>query len=541
MEKIKGRVISDGIGMGILKDIYKSFSIEKLVEKRLNILAECYIQEEIDIYQKARLEVKNYYISVSKRDEQAVDIFEGLSLLATDEELAESIINSIKENLFTAEYAVYSASRNYMKMLDEVDDEYIRQRSRDIEEVADKIILQIISIKDNINIDNVDKKALNDDMSHILIVDKLLPEMLIGDNADNISGVVTHICADNSHAAIIARTKNIPVLTAINVDTLKDGDYAIIDDKDDILIINPDENIRNYYEGLLKENEDNRSALNKYKNIVAKTKAGKQINIHANVSSIDDIKNAIDNGTNGIGLFRTELFYMDREMPPTEDEQFSIYKEAAVLMKNKPLVIRTFDGGLDKPLKFMEAKDVTLRGIQLSLRYDEIFKTQLRAIYRAAVYGNIKVMFPMIASENEVARIMELLTEVKAELASDKVPFEDIQVGIMIETPLAVEFCYELTKDIDFVSIGTNDLIYYSFNRDRIKENGTKITDEEYDRLFNMIKDTVDSAHKNNCKVSVCGELASDLNYTDKLLELGVDELSVAPSKILLLRKQINC
>ena len=541
MEKIKGRVISDGIGMGILKDIYKSFSIEKLVEKRLNILAECYIQEEIDIYQKARLEVKNYYISVSKRDEQAVDIFEGLSLLATDEELAESIINSIKENLFTAEYAVYSASRNYMKMLDEVDDEYIRQRSRDIEEVADKIILQIISIKDNINIDNVDKKALNDDMSHILIVDKLLPEMLIGDNADNISGVVTHICADNSHAAIIARTKNIPVLTAINVDTLKDGDYAIIDDKDDILIINPDENIRNYYEGLLKENEDNRSALNKYKNIVAKTKAGKQINIHANVSSIDDIKNAIDNGTNGIGLFRTELFYMDREMPPTEDEQFSIYKEAAVLMKDKPLVIRTFDGGLDKPLKFMEAKDVTLRGIQLSLRYDEIFKTQLRAIYRAAVYGNIKVMFPMITSENEVARIMELLTEVKAELASDKVPFEDIQVGIMIETPLAVEFCYELTKDIDFVSIGTNDLIYYSFNRDRIKENGTKITDEEYDKLFNMIKDTVDSAHKNNCKVSVCGELASDLNYTDKLLELGVDELSVAPSKILLLRKQINC
>jgi phosphotransferase system enzyme I (PtsI) len=546
MEKINGRIISSGIGMGILKTLYRTVDIKNIATKRTNILDSKDVQAELDIFQKAADIIKNYYVSLCKKDEQAAEIFEALSQLATDEELVENVGGYIKEKLYTAEYAVYLSSRNLMKTLEVLDDDYIKQRARDVEEVADKIILKIIDIKDNVNIDNTKNIALNNDLSHILIVDKLIPEMLINDKQSKLKGVITMECPDNSHAAIIARIKNIPVIAGINVDELKANDYAIIDDRDGALIINPDEYTRSYYEKWLKDSEDAVKDLTKYKDIAAIAKNGKHIKVCANVSGLDDIKAAIENGADGIGLFRTEIVFMDRECAPTEEEQLLLYSEAAKLMKDKPLVIRAFDGGMDKPLKFMQSIDkvnskeiIDERGISLLLRNKTIFKTQLRAIYRSAVYGNISVMFPMVSHIEELVKIQEILKDVKEELDTENKLYKNIKIGIMIETPSAVKESDILTKDIDFVSLGTNDLIHYAFEKDRTSGEETTLNDEEYSKILHMIKLTVENAHKNNCKVSICGELAGDLKSTDKIIEAGVDELSVAPSKILLLRKQI--
>ena len=554
MVKIKGEIISAGIAVGTMYISGRALDIDKLFEDGNRKISSDNYLDELDIYKKASDYVRIHYLSlyeqaishkINNMDDTIADIFEGLSMLVMDEELTQGISDAIKEELYTAEYAVYKVSRLFISSLELLEDEYIRQRAKDIEEVASKVISHIIALKDNdkeyiIGCNN-DNNSLNNELSHILIVDRLLPEMLINDNLSHIVGVVAKECGLNSHGAIIARTLGVPVMCAdINVNDIN-IDYGILDCEKGELIIAPTEDIKAIYFERIRAIEEEKNQLKKYRDIKVKLKNGQEVAICANVSSVRDVKMAIENGADGIGLFRTELLYMDCETAPTEEEQFSVYKEAVAWMKDKPLIIRTFDGGLDKPLKFMVSKDSHLRGIQLSLRYEEIFKIQLRAIYRAAVYGNIKVMFPMITTENEIARIKEILTEVKAELTVANIPFKDVEVGIMIETPSAVKISDILTKDIDFVSIGTNDLIQYSFNRDRMKDYEGEITEEEYDKLFNMIKETVDNAHENNCKVSVCGELAGDFNYTDKLLELGVDELSVTPSKILLLRKQINC
>ncbi len=542
MEKIKGRIISSGIGMGLVKALYRTVDVEKNVAKRIDISAAKDIQNELDIFQVATSDVRADYVALSKKDKLAEDIFEALSQLAMDEELIGNVRNSIEDNLYTAEYATYHISRNLMKSLVTIEDEYIRQRAKDIEEVADKIINKILELKGHKESNSISNLALNVDYPHILIVNKLLPEMLVGDKCIDIKGVIVKECADNSHAAIIARIKNIPVITGVNIHELKEKDYVIIDDRENAIIINPDEIIKNYYEQLVKDREKEKKSLEKYKDIELVGKNGKSIKICANASSLDDIQVAKEYGAEGIGLFRTELAFMDRETAPIEEEQFVIYSEAAKKLEGKPLTIRVFDAGLDKSLIFMKATEETFkeRGIRLLLSDIDIFKTQLRAIYRSSHYGNISVMFPMISSVDELSKVQEILSEVKMELETKNIPFKEVKVGIMVETPSAVKYSDILTENIDFVSIGTNDLIQYTFSKDRIGENSLNLGDEEYEKLFSMIKITVDNAHKNNCKVSVCGELAGDMNYTDKLLETGVDELSVAPSKILLLRKQIS-
>lgn len=557
MKKINGKIISGGICMGKLKAFHRTENLGGFMPKYIDIQKELDIQSELDIFEKASYYVRDYYDKLYKKADEAGDIFEGLSLLATDEELVENVQLAIKKNMCTAEYAVYSVSRNFMETLDMLEDEYISQRAMDIDEVADKIIEKILDFKErSIWDENIEDIALNDDLPYILITDKLLPEMLINDDSCNIKGVVTSICPDNSHAAIIARMRNIPVIADVNIDELKEEDFVIIDDRENILIINPDEDTRSHYDKLLKDNEEIKKELEKYKYTETIANNGKCLKVCANVSCLDDIKAALENGADGIGLFRTELMFMDRETAPAEEEQFLIYREAAMLMKDKSLVIRTFDGGMDKPLKFMETSLLEmslpeasllkssmpksdLRGIELLFRNINILKTQLRAIYRAAVYGNISVMFPMISHIEELEKIYAILKEVKSALANENIKYNDIKIGIMIETPSAVELSDILTKDIDFVSIGTNDLIQYTFFKDRTCEDSTNLCDDEYDKLFSMIKKTADNSHKNNCKVSVCGELAGNMDFTLKFIEAGIDELSVIPSKILLLRKQI--
>ena len=555
MKILNGEIISSGIIMGAIYFNSKATTdIEKLIENRNKEISSDDLQSELDIYKEATIHVKNHYLSLCKKteqnggvnkDDEIVAIFEGLSLIVVDEELTEAITNNIKEKFHTAEYAVYMVSRNFMATLEVLEDDYIRQRAKDIEEVANKLISEIVDRKKNNYNDNIkDNLSLNNTLPHILIVDKVLPEMLISNGRDEMMGIVAKECGENSHAAIIARTLEIPVLLVDSISDMEEGEYGILDSEKGELIINPTDEIKESYIKLINTIKEDRDELKKYKDIKVKCVDGREINIFANVSCIKDIEAAIENGTEGIGLFRSELLYMDREIAPTEEEQFLVYKEAAKLLGDKPLTIRTFDAGMDKELKFIKSSGerslaIDSRGISLLLQNVDIFKTQLRAIYRAAVYGNIKVMFPMISYIDEVYRIKEILSEIKKELETDNQPFKDIEVGIMIETPSAVTFSDVLTSEVDFVSIGTNDLIQYTFAYDRDTQGFVNLTDKEYEELFKMIGVVVNNAHKNGCKVSVCGELAGEIRFTNKFIETGIDQLSVASSKILILRKQI--
>lgn len=554
MKILNGEIISSGITMGEIYFKSKATDIEELIENRNKEISSDDLQSELDIYKEATIHVKNHYLSLCEKtelnsgirnDEDIAAIFEGLSLVAIDEELTEAICNHIKENLHTAEYAVYMVSRSFMATLEVLEDDYIRQRAKDIEEVANKLISEIVDRKKNNYNDNIkDNLSLNNTLPHILIVDKLLPEMLISNSQGKILGIVARECGENSHAAIIARTLEIPVLLVGSISDIGEEEYGILDSEKGELIINPTDEIKEAYIKFINTMKEDRDDLKKYKDIKVKCRDGREINIWANVSCIRDIKAAIENGAEGIGLFRSELLYMDREMAPTEEEQFLIYKEAAKLMGDKPLTIRTFDAGMDKELKFIKSSVernsiIDLRGISLLLQNIDIFKTQLRAIYRAAVYGNMKVMFPMISCLDEVCQIQKILEEVKNELEREGQTFKNIEVGIMIETPSAVALSDVLTSEVDFVSIGTNDLIQYTFACDRETQGFVNLTNKEYEELFKMISNVVDNAHKNSCKVSVCGELAGQLRFDEKLIEAGVDQLSVIPTKILLLRKHI--
>ena len=554
MKKINGEIISSGITMGTINFYSNYIDIKELIENRNKEINSDDLQGELDTYKEATIHVKNHYLSLCEKtelnsgirnDEDIAAIFEGLSLVAIDEELTEAISNHIREKLHTAEYAVYMVSRSFMATLEVLEDDYIRQRARDIEEVANKLISEIVDMKKNNHNDNIkDNLSLNNTLPHILIVDKVLPEMLISNSQAKILGIVAKECGENSHAAIIARTLGIPVLIVDSISDIGEGEYGILDSEKGELIINPTDEIKEAYIKFINTMKEDRDDLKKYKDIKVKCRDGREINIWANVSCIRDIKAAIENGAEGIGLFRSELLYMDREMAPTEEEQFLIYKEAAKLMGDKPLTIRTFDAGMDKELKFIKSSVernsiIDLRGISLLLQNIDIFKTQLRAIYRAAVYGNMKVMFPMISCLDEVCQIQKILEEVKNELEREGQTFKNIEVGIMIETPSAVALSDVLTSEVDFVSIGTNDLIQYTFACDRETQGFVNLTNKEYEELFKMISNVVDNAHKNSCKVSVCGELAGQLRFAEKLIEAGVDQLSVVPTKILLLRKHI--
>ena len=412
MKILNGEIISSGIIMGAIYFNSKATTdIEKLIENRNKEISSDDLQSELDIYKEATIHVKNHYLSLCKKteqnggvnkDDEIVAIFEGLSLIVVDEELTEAITNDIKEKFHTAEYAVYMVSRNFMATLEVLEDDYIRQRAKDIEEVANKLISEIVDRKKNNYNDNIkDNLSLNNTLPHILIVDKVLPEMLISNGRDEMMGIVAKECGENSHAAIIARTLEIPVLLVDSISDMEEGEYGILDSEKGELIINPTDEIKESYIKLINTIKEDRDELKKYKDIKVKCVDGREINIFANVSCIKDIEAAIENGTEGIGLFRSELLYMDREIAPTEEEQFLVYKEAAKLLGDKPLTIRTFDAGMDKELKFIKSSGerslaIDSRGISLLLQNVDIFKTQLRAIYRAAVYGNIKVMFPMI-------------------------------------------------------------------------------------------------------------------------------------------------
>lgn len=511
MKIIKGNIISDGIAIGVIR-CYG--------ERQLNIIKRQVEDREKEIQRfneariKAKEQLKDLYISaVNTIGKDMALIFEVQQLILLDEEYVNKIKKMIYAKGVNAEYAVDIITKEYEEILKNSKDSYISDRSIDICDVAERINRLLI-----------EQNTINDKIDGcIVIADEIFPSDMV--NVSKALGIITKKASYNSHSSIMSRNIGVPHVTDIDFAEDISGKLAIIDAKEGTVYIDPDEITLAKYNNIPPiEREIVKSTVS-----IAN---GSKIKVMANVNSTIEVEKALNNYCDGIGLFRTEFIYMNRKSLPTEDEQFEIYKNIASLCKEKEVIIRTLDAGADKVIDYLDfgyEKNPALgcRGIRYSLMNKEIFITQLRAIYRAAVYGNIKVMFPMIISVDEIKQIKNIISDLKTDLEKENVEYKDIELGIMVETPAAAMISDVLAKEVSFFSIGTNDLIQYSLALDRENEKMSVYNIPYHEGILRLIEFTIVNAHKENCKVGICGEMAADIELTRKFCELGIDSLSV--------------
>ncbi len=459
------------------------------------------------------------------------ELLEANKLILTAPEFRECCYRKIEEEKMSAGSAVYKAGVELASNFENMSDSYMRERGADIRGVAQQL-LNILSP------DNV-KAKLTEPV--IIVADELTPAETMKLNKEKVLGLIVNKGAVNSHTAIIARLWNIPAITGIVMNDDWQSQRVAIDGDDGIVYINPTEEITDMLNEKNMFLRDRQEKLKELIGLANETKSGAVIDINANVGCIEDIVSASDNDAGGIGLFRTEFLFMGRVNPPTEDEQFEIYKEAAVKMQGKPVIIRTLDIGMDKTAEYIEEMKednpaIGLRGIRFSFAHESMHRTQLRAILRAAAFGNIRVMYPMITSMEDVLRAKQILRKVREKLAEEGIGFGEIKEGIMIETPAAAIISDLLAKEVDFFSIGTNDLAQYIFAADRQSSMFDKYYEENRAAVLRLIRHIVDNAHKSGISAGICGDMAADTTLVGEFLKMGVDELSVSPSKILELR-----
>lgn len=415
----------------------------------------------------------------------------------------------------------------------------MRERANDIRDVTSRVI-KILSHKEEIDLKSIPSCS-------IVVARELTPSQTAQMNKQNVRGFVTEKGGKTSHTAIIARTYEIPAVVGIGDITslVRDGDFLIIDGNDGTVYVNPDESLIREYEKRLEEETRKKEELRKFLQIEARTQDSRRIKLVANIAHVDETDVALKNGAEGVGLFRTEFLFMDRTEPPSEEEQFEAYKTVLEKMGERPVIIRTLDIGGDKSIPYLnipkeENPFLGCRAIRLCLAQQDLFKVQLRALLRASVYGNLKIMFPMISCIDEIIQTKEIMKEVKTELDKEGIKYsEDFEIGIMVETPSAAIISDMLAEEVDFFSIGSNDLIQYTLVIDRTNDKVSYLYNPLHPAVLRLIKLTVDNAHKKGIEVGVCGEIASDLNMVPILIGLGVDELSVSPSKVLNVKKKI--
>ena len=393
--------------------------------------------------------------------------------------------------------------------------------------------------------DNFSYKNINDNESVIIVADDLAPSQTVQLDKDKVLSFVTRKGSTNSHTAILARTMNIPALIGTEFPEDIDGVMAIVDGYEGVLIIEPDEQTISEYKNKQARDREKKKLLMELKGKPTATMDGKEIMLYANIGSVADVMSVLKNDAEGIGLFRSEFLYLESKDYPTEEEQFKAYKTVAQNMAGKRVIIRTLDIGADKQVEYfnMEQEEnpaLGYRAIRICLDRVEIFKTQLRAIYRASAFGKISVMFPMIISVEEVKKIKEIINEIKGELDTAQIDYGDVEIGIMIETPAAVMISDLLAKEVDFFSIGTNDLTQYTLAIDRQNPKLDEFYNPHHEAVLRMIKMVVDNGHREGCFVGICGELAADLELTETFLKMGVDELSVTPGMVLEVRDRIR-
>lgn len=465
-------------------------------------------------------------------------IFEVHKMMLDDLDYIESITNMIRSQEVNAEFATATTGDNFAGMFSAMEDEYMRERAADVRDISNRVISVLQGASEG--------KEMGDEPV-ILLAEDLAPSETVQLDKSKVLSFVTRKGSTNSHTAILARTMNIPALIGVSLDNLEgmDGKWGIVDGYEGTLYVEPDQETLLRYEKLKEEDEQKKRLLQELKGKDNVTLDGKKIHLYANIGSVADVANVLANDAGGIGLFRSEFLFLESEDFPTEEVQFNAYKTVAENMAGKKVIIRTLDIGADKQVDYFglekeENPAMGYRAIRICLDRKEIFKTQLRAIYRASYYGTISIMFPMIISVREVKEIKEIIAEVKAELDQENLPYKDAEIGIMIETPAAVMISDLLAKEVDFFSIGTNDLTQYTLAIDRQNPKLDSIYDSHHEAVLRMLKMVVENGHKEECWVGICGELGADTTLTEEFLRMGFDELSVTPSMILKVRDKIR-
>ncbi len=532
---VTGRSAFGGIAIGRIA-LYKK---EEVLVKRQKVDDP---QKEIDRFMQAKETAKEqltaiYEQSVLEVGKMNAMVFEAHQVMLDDQDYIESVTNIINTQSVNAEFAVATTSDNFAQMFDSMEDAYMRGRAADVRDVSNRVIEIMQGMNTN---------GIRGEEPVILFAEDLTPSETVQLDKSRILAFVTRKGSIHSHTAILARTMNIPAVVNVGFDEeIEDGQYGIVDGYEGKIYLNPDEELLKTYTEKKMEDARQKELLRKLKGKKDITPDGREISLYANIGSVADVADALANDATGIGLFRSEFLYLQSEDYPSEEAQFMVYRTVAENMAGKKVVIRTLDIGADKKIGYFNLRKeenpaLGYRGIRICLDRKDMFRTQLRAIYRAGYYGNIAIMFPMIISVEEVRKIKELTEEVKKELSEEGISYRDCELGIMIETPAAVMISDLLAKEVDFFSIGTNDLAQYTLAIDRQNPELDSLYEPHHPAILRMIKMVVENAHKENCRVGICGELGADPELTETFLAMGVDELSVSPSMVLKVRERIR-
>lgn len=536
MQYFQGKSVYKGIVMGpvaVLKKNDYQVKRARIEDPEAEVKR---VKEAVEVSKKqlGRL----YDKAVREVGEASAAIFEVHQMMLEDEDYLESMENMIRTELVNAEYAAAATGDNFAEMFAAMDDEYMKARSADVKDISERLVRNLSGEGDN---------DLSSMEPSIIVADDLSPSETVQMDKEKILAFVTVHGSTNSHTAILARMMNIPALIGVPMDLngLKTGMTAVVDGFSGQVIFEPEEDVQKETEKRMQEEAEKQKLLEELKGKENVTPDGRKINIYANIGSVGDLGYVMENDAGGIGLFRSEFLYLGRNDFPTEEEQFQAYKQAVQTMAGKKVIIRTLDIGADKQVDYFnlgkeENPALGYRAIRICLKQPEIFKAQLRALFRAAVYGNLSVMYPMITSTEEVEKIYAIVAEVEEELKKQEVQYKIPEQGIMIETPAAVMISDRLAEMVDFFSIGTNDLTQYTLAIDRQNEQLDDFYNPHHEAVLRMIRMVVENAHKCGKWAGICGELGADLTLTEQFVRMGVDELSVAPSIILKLRKVVR-
>lgn len=535
MEVYQGKSVFGGIAIGRI-------SVHKKDEQQVKRVRIEDSEQEILRYRQAKQTAMEqlqglYQKALKEVGEANAAIFEIHQMMLEDDDYNESVENIIRMQQVNAEYAVASTGDNFAQMFSAMDDDYMRARSADVKDISERVLSVLGG------------RATGIDASGepvIIVADDLAPSETVQLNKDLVLSFVTVHGSVNSHTAILARTMSIPALigTAIPLTDDIDGKVGIVDGKNGCIYVDPDEDTLGKMQQLKLEEQEKKELLQTLKGRENITIDGKKIMLYANIGNSKDLAAVLQNDAGGIGLFRSEFIYLERDTFPTEEEQFQIYRTVAETMAGKPVIIRTLDIGADKKCDYFEMEPeenpaMGCRAIRICLTRPEIFKTQLRALFRASAFGNISIMYPMIISVDELRKIKTIVAEIRQELTEQGVTFGEPKQGIMIETPAAVMMSEELAKEVDFFSIGTNDLTQYTLAIDRQNPKLDAFYDPHHPAVLRMIQMVVENAHKAGIWAGICGELGADTTLTRRFLAMGVDELSMSPRSILPVRKII--
>ena len=534
MEKYTGKSIFKGIAIG--KILFYQKGEQPVKRVKIEDTAE-QIKRYEDARAKAAEQLQGLYEKALKEVGEAnAAVFEVHQMMLEDDDYIDSVVNIIETQQVNAEFAVATTGDNFAKMFAEMEDDYFKARAADVKDISERMV--------NILSGNESGGALGDEPV-IVVAEDLAPSETVQMDKEKLLAFVTRLGSANSHTAILARTMNIPALIEVDIKEEWNGKMAVVDGYTGTFNIDPDEEILKKMQEKKEQDIKARELLQELKGKEDITVDGKHIKLYANIGGVKDVTSVLANDAAGIGLFRSEFLYLEADNYPDEEAQFQAYKTVAENMAGKKVIVRTLDIGADKQVDYFnldheENPAMGYRAIRICLDRRDIFRTQLRALLRASAYGNIGIMYPMIISVDEVKEIKKIVESIKAELTEKGIEYGEVEQGIMIETPAAVMISDLLAEEVDFFSIGTNDLTQYTLAIDRQNSKLDNIYDSHHPAVLRMIQKTIENGHKAGCWVGICGELGADMTLTETFLKMGIDELSVSPTFVLPIRKLIR-